>query len=364
MKAVILVGGEATRLRPLTYNIAKAMVPVLNRPFLEHVIGYLNSHQVEEIILTQNRSAPPLRDNFQDGSHFGVKLNYAIEAVPLDTAGAVKNAEQYLDKAFMVLNGDVFTDLDVTAMIAFHREKRAKATIALTPVNDPTRYGLIETDAQGRVTRFLEKPSPEQITTNMINAGTYILEPDVLDRIPPQTKFSFERGLFPLLLDQGEPVYAYPSTAYWIDIGTSENYLQLHRDLLCGCSARHVCPVGKEVAVGQQSSVDPTAQLEGPILIGDNCTIGGKVKLTGPVAIGSGCTILENSVIASSVIWRNTWLGEGVNVTDSIIADNCRLNANCTVLSSVLGDNVTIPSGCRLEPASNVPPGTTVEMGT
>ena len=360
MKAIILVGGEATRLRPLTYDLPKAMVPVLNKPFLEHVLSYLSSHQVEEIVLTQSYFAQPIKDYFQDGSPFGVKLTYSIEDVPLGTAGAVKNAEQHLDETFLVLNGDIFTDLDITAMISFHREKRAKATIALTPVDDPTSYGLIETDAQGRVTRFLEKPSPEQITTNMINAGTYVLEPDVLAHIPPQTKFSFERELFPLLLDQGKPIYAYPSTTYWIDIGTPEKYLQLHRDLLSGNSTRHRYPTGEDVAIGEQSFIDPTAQIKGPALIGDNCTVGHMVRITGPVVIGSDCTILENAVIDSSVIWRNTRLQQNVKVTDSIIADNCHLNATCTVQSSILGDHVTLPSGRILQPASKVPPGTVV----
>jgi len=364
MKAIILVGGEATRLHPLTYNTPKAMVPVLNKPFLEYVMTHLSSHQVTDIVLTQSHLAQPIKDYFQNGSQLGVKLTYIIEDTPLGTAGAVKNAKEYLDETFLVLNGDILTDLDITAMIALHRARKATATIALTPVDDPTSYGLIETDARNRVTRFLEKPSREQITTNMINAGTYVLEPDVLKQIPPQTSYSFERGLFPLLLDWGEPVYAYPSTAYWIDIGTSENYLQLHRDLLGGSSTRHIYPTGEEITIGEPSSIDPTAQLTGPVVIGSNCSIGRRVKLAGPVVIGSGCTILEDAVIESSIIWQNVWLEQGVHLKDSIIADNCRLNARSTVHGSVLGDSVTVASGCRLEPASKIPPGTTVEPET
>ena len=195
MKAVILVGGEATRLLPLTCNRPKAMVPVLNIPFLEHVIRYLSKHQIKDIILAQSHLSQPIKSYFGDGSQFGVKLSYTVEDAPLGTAGAVKNTERYLGETFLVLNGDIFTDLDITAMISFHLERRAKATIALTPVDDPTSYGLIETDAQERVMRFLEKPSWSQVTTNMINAGTYVLEPDVLTHIPPQTNFTFERDL-------------------------------------------------------------------------------------------------------------------------------------------------------------------------
>jgi len=355
-----LVGGEATRLRPLTCNIPKAMVPVLNIPFLEHVVRYLGAHQVRDIILTQSHLSQPIEGYLGDGSQFGVKLSYVVEDTPLGTAGAVKNTEQYLDETFLVLNGDIFTDLDITAMMSFHRERRAKATIALTPVDNPTTYGLIETDANERVTRFLEKPGWEQVTTNMINAGTYVLEPDILEHIPPRTKFSFEHELFPLLLDRGEPIYAYSSSAYWIDIGTPEKYLQLHRDLLRGKSNQYFHAISGEVMIGEQSSVHPTARITGPAVIGNNCTIGHEVRLTGPVVIGHGCQILSGAVIEDSVIWRNTRIGQHVNLTGSIIAGNCCLNPSSIVEDSVLGDNVTVANYYKLEPGSKIMPGATV----
>jgi mannose-1-phosphate guanylyltransferase len=361
MKAVILVGGEATRLLPLTCNIPKAMVPVLNTPFLEYVISCLSQHQVESIILTQRHRAQAIESYFGNGSQFGVKLSYTVEEVPLGTAGAVKNAEGYLDKTFLVLNGDIFTDLDIGAMISFHRERKSKATIALTPVEDPTSYGLIETDAEGRVTQFLEKPSWSQVTTNMINAGTYVLEPEILANIPPQVNFSFEHELFPLLLDLGELIYAYPSSAYWTDIGTPEKYLQLHRDLLNGMSTKHNFPMDREILIGDQSYIHPTAQIKGPAVIGANCFIGRQVKLTGPVVIGNGCTILEDSVIEDSVVWRNVRLGPQANLKCSIVADNCCLNADSIIDDSVLGDNVTVVSGCKLEPGNKIWPGLTVK---
>ena len=360
MKAVILVGGEATRLRPLTYNTPKALVPVLNTPFIEHVIRYLSSHQIKDIILAQSQFAQPIESYFGNGSQFGVKLSYTVEDVPLGTAGAVKNAERYLDETFLALNGDIFTDLDITAMIDYHRERKAKATIALTPVTDPTSYGLIETGAQGRVTRFLEKPKWSQVTTNMINAGTYVLEPEVLSYIPPQANFSFERGVFPLLLDQGERVYAYPYPEYWIDIGTTEDYFQLHRDLLSGKSSQYAPHLPREVVIGGQSYIHPTAQIEEPVVIGDNCSIGREVRLIGPVVIGAGCTILEDTVIEESIIWRNVRLGERVNLKNSIVADNCCLNPDSIIEDSILADNVTVASGVKLEPGSQILPGTSL----
>jgi mannose-1-phosphate guanylyltransferase len=364
MKAVILVGGAATRLRPLTDNIPKSMVPVLNTPFLEYVIRQLSSHGIKDIILALSQSSQPIQSYFGDGSQFGVKLQAIIEDVPLGTAGAVKNAEKYLGECFLMLNGDIFTDLDITDMIAFHKARKAKATIALTPVEDPTSYGLVETSSTGRVTRFLEKPGQAQITTNMINAGTYILEHDTLNCISPHIKVSIEREVFPFLLDQGEPVYAYPSTAYWMDIGTPEKYLQLHRDLLNGSSVQHSPSASGEIVIGEQSSIDPTAQMKGAILIGSNCSIGCNVTLTGPVIIGPGCEILEDTTIETSIIWRNARLEPKVYLRDSILADNVRLNANSIVHGSVLGDNVTVVSGTKLESGSKISPGTIVKPKT
>lgn len=364
MKAIILVGGQATRLLPLTCNTPKALVPVLNTPFLEHVIRHLGRHQVKEIILAQGYLAQPIEGYLGGGSQFGVRLYYSNESTPLGTGGAMKNAEKYLDGAFLVLNGDIFTDLDVTAMIDFHRARKARATIALTSVDDPTSYGLIETGAEGRVSRFLEKPAWSEVTTNMVNAGTYVLEPDVLAQIPPQTKVSIERETFPRLLDLGEPVYAYSSSAYWIDIGTPAKYLQLHRDLLSGKCRPYAPASGEEISIGENTYVHPTARIKGPVVIGADCSIGPGVKLTGPVVIGDGCVILEDSVIEDAIIWRNARLGPRARLKKTILADNCCLNAGSVCEESVLGDNVIVASACKLAPGSKIEPGTTVEGKT
>jgi len=360
MKAVILVGGEGTRLQPLTCNTPKALVPVLNIPFLEHVIRHLSKHGVKDVVLTIGHLAEPIESYFGDGSRLGVRLNYSVEDTPLGTAGGIKNAEKYVDDTFLALNGDIFSDLDISDMLAFHRERKAKATISLTPVEDPTAYGLIETDATGRIMQFLEKPEPIQITTNMINAGTYVLEPDVLARVPSQTRVSIERDTFPSLLEDGEPVYAYPSAGYWMDTGTPEKYLQLHRDLLAGKSSHYTPETDAEVIIGGHSSVHPTAQIDGPVLVGDNCSIGQGVKLKGPVVIGNDCAVLEDTVIEDSVIWHHVRLGHHAELKKSMVADHCLIGAGCSVVECVLGDNVTVVAGGKPDPGSRIWPGETV----
>jgi mannose-1-phosphate guanylyltransferase len=355
MQALILVGGEATRLRPLTCNMPKAMVPVLNTPFLEHVIRYLGRHQVNDIILAQGHLPRPMEEHFRDGRRFGAKLTFALESRPMNTAGAVKNAEQFIQGRFYVLNGDIFTDLDVTDMLRFHLEKKAKVTIALTPVENPTAYGLIETTPEGRVTRFLEKPSWDQVTTNMINAGTYILEPEILNDIPAQTNYSFERQLFPALLARGEAVYAYPSSSYWIDIGTPEKYLQVHQDLLNGKSRGYPAQ-GQTVRLGEGCRIDPTVQMQGPVLVGDGCTISRGVKITGPAVIGACSTILEEAVIEGSVIWYNTRIGPKAIIQNTLVANDCHLEAEACVEKAVIGDHITITSRSRYGAGSRIWP--------
>jgi mannose-1-phosphate guanylyltransferase len=355
MQALLLVGGEATRLRPLTCNMPKAMVPVLNIPFLEHVIRYLGRHGINDIVLAQGHLPKLMDDYFQDGKRFGVKLTYSLEPRPMGTGGAIKYAEQYLDDSFLVLNGDIFTDLDITKMLQFHHEKKARATISLTPVEDPTAYGVIETTVTGKVTRFLEKPKREEVTTNMINAGTLILSKDVLKLIPPNTNYSYERQLFPQLLQMGELICGFPSTAYWIDIGKPETYLQLHRDLLQGKVRGYAA---EKVKTGKGHSIHAEAQLTGPVVVGDNCTIGRGAKLIGPLVIGPGNVIEEEAVVDSSIIWQNTHVGAKSNFKECLIANDCVFDDNVFAESSIIGDHVNLSRNTRLGSGSRIwPPG-------
>ena len=337
-KAVILVGGEGTRLRPLTYEMPKPMVPVLNRPFLEHTLAYLKNYEVNDIILALGYLPGVVQDYFGDGSGWGVHLSYAVEDNPLGTGGAVKNVEKQMDSTFVVLNGDIFSDIDIADMLAFHRSKGAKVTIALTLVDDPCPFGVVETDSEGRVKRFVEKPSPDRVTTHWINAGIYIMEPEVLQHIPPNTHYMFERGLFPRLLELGEPVYGYPSSGYWLDMGTPKKYLCLNCDLLLA-KAKSALISGLtegKVCCERDVVIHPSAKIAGPVIIGSGCKIDQKAYIKGPVVIGPDCHIGESASIEEAVLWDGVDTGAGVTVKRCILGSNIRINdndqiANCAI---------------------------------
>ena len=356
MKAVILAGGEATRLRPLTCNTAKIMVPLLNRPFLEHLIRYLKKHNIVDIIFASGHQVDEIQGYFGDGSNLGVKITYSVEDIPLGTAGAVKNAQKFLDDSFIVFNGDIFTDLDITAMMSLHREKNAIATIALTPVDDPTIYGVVETNADNRVRRFIEKPSWDKVTTNMINAGIYILESDILNHIASNVLFMFERDVFPPLLERGQTIYAYSSEAYWLDIGTPEKYLRLHHDLL----NRY-----KGAKIEGESVIHPSAQIEGPVLVGEGCYIDKDSVIRGPTSLGQRCRIEEGAVVEGTVLWQDCKVGKRARLRNCVVASNCCIEEESEVLDNcVLGDNVIIRKGNKLSQGIRIWPGKSIEPNT
>ena len=235
MKAILLAGGKGTRLRPLTLNTPKPVVPIFDRAFLHYQIERLHQiPEIDEVILSLNYQPRRIEEVFGAGEGTGVRLRYVVEPSPLGTGGAIRYAAQGIDDTIVVFNGDVMTDVDLPAVLAKHRDAQARATIVLTPVDNPTAYGLVETSADGHVTRFLEKPAAHEITCNTINAGIYVLEPQTFDRIPKDTNYSIERAYFPSLVERGETFVAHIERGYWIDIGTPEKYLQVHRDMFDG----------------------------------------------------------------------------------------------------------------------------------
>lgn len=347
MKAVILVGGLGTRLRPLTCNTPKPMMPLVNQPFIEYMLERLRDNGIDEAILAVQYLADRFRTTLGDGSRLGIKVHVVEEPEPRGTAGAVKHVESMLDGPTFVFNGDVMTDLDLRAMLAYHQEQRSKLTIALTPVEDPTAFGLVETTDEGRVRRFLEKPRIDEVTTNMINAGTYILDPALLSYVPANEFYMFERGLFPTALQYNEPMYGYPSSAYWTDIGKPQTYLDVHHDILVGevqyaFRGRHIA---ERVWIEEGADIHPDAHIVGPVVIGADVRIESGARIIGPTVIGARCVIGAGAVVEGSVLWagnvvqagavlhacvigHNNQIGEKVHVTEgSVISDDCRISA-------------------------------------
>lgn len=345
-------------MRPLTCNTPKMMVPVLNRPYLEHLVEYLKKHDVIDIVLAIGRLPDQVRD-YLGGSELGVSITYSTEDSPLGTAGAVRNAERFLDGPFLVFNGDIFTDIDLSAMMRYHGRNKAIATLALTAVEDPTIYGVVETDSRGRVTRFTEKPRREEVTTNMINAGIYILELDALSYVGRHAFSMFERDVFPLLLDKGEAVFGYASRDYWIDIGTPDKYLRLQHDLL-----RHRAG-DRQAGFDGQYSVHASAHIEGPALIGEGCFIDRDCVVRGPAVLGAGCHVEEGATIEGAVLWQKCTIGRGARLRNCLLGSNCCIAEESEVLDGcVLGDDVQIGKGNRLCNGIRVWPGRTIEAGT
>jgi len=338
-QAVVLVGGEGRRLRPLTDTRPKPMMPLVDRPFVAHQIDLLRRHGIDDVIFSCGYRPDALRAHFGDRSPEGVRFRYVVDPEPLGTAGAVKNAEDLIeDEAFLVLNGDILTDLDLDAFTARHRETRATGTIALTPVEDPSAFGLVRLFEDGAVDAFVEKPAPEDLIPGepfRINAGTYLLEPGVLARIPGGRSCSIEREIFPLLAGDGT-LYGFPSDAYWRDIGTPASYLSAVHDVLTG--ALHTeSPTGVPY-LGEGASVDPSARIDALSTLGAGAVLGAGARVTAST-IGAGARIGEGAVIDGAIV------GERVTVAPGV-----RLGPG-----AIVGDRAVIGSGARVDPGVPVP---------
>jgi NDP-sugar pyrophosphorylase family protein len=345
MKAVILVGGPGMRLRPLTDNCPKPIVPVVNKPFLEHTLTHLKLSGIEDIVLAMNYLPEAIRDYFGDGDRCGVRLTYCVEEEPLGTAGAVKNATAYLDRPFIVLNGDnVFLEMDFNEVYAFHCEKKAKATIFMTRVDDPSAYGVVETGADQLVKRFIEKPPPGTETSNRINAGGYILEPGVLEEIPPGQHYMFEKGLFPKLLEMDWPLYGYTYNGYWLDMGTPQKYFNFNMDLLL---RKTKSPLFQDltrdgVYYSKDSQVHSSAKITGPVLIDSGSKIGPGVSIKGPAIIGRGCVIGDNASLEKAILWEKISIGKNSRLEKCIIASNTIIGDNSKIEDSVVTPSKTV----------------------
>jgi mannose-1-phosphate guanylyltransferase len=352
MKAILLAGGQGTRLRPLTINTPKPIVPIFNRPFLHYQIDLIKRvPEIDEVILSLNYQPQRIEEVFGDGSAVGIKIRYVVEPEPLGTGGAVKYAADRLSESVVVFNADVLTQIDLASVIALHRERSARATIVLTPVDNPSAYGLVETDAQGNVRRFREKPRADEITTNHINAGIYVLEPDTFDRIPDGVPWSIERSYFPSLVERSETFVAYIYAGYWIDIGTPEKYIRVHRDIMDG---RYVTTPFVNLAPGATSvapdaHVEEGAVLEGPCFLDERVVVKAGARIGPYSVIGRETLVDENASVDGAILWPNCHVSREAKVRNAILGRNCRLGCSVSVDgTTVLGDNTTLTDYTRI----------------
>ena len=351
MKAILLAGGKGTRLRPLTIHTPKPIVPIFNRPFLHYQLDLLTQvPEIDEVVLSLNYQPRRIEEVFGDGSGSGIKIRYVVEPSPLGTAGAVKYAGDHLTDSVVVFNGDVLTQVDLASVIRLHRERRARATIVLTPVENPTAYGLVETDPEGNIRRFLEKPRPEEISTNHINAGIYVLEPETFDRIPTDVAWSIERSYFPSLIERRETFVAYVYDGYWIDIGTPDKYLQVHRDIMDGTFAAvpfRDLPAPR-TAVSTDARIDKGATVEGPCFIDDGVLVKAGARVGPYSVIGRQSQVEEDASIDAAILWPNCRVSRDTSVRNAILGRNCHLGRNVTVDGgAVLGDKTTLTDYTR-----------------
>ena len=338
MQALILAGGKGTRLRPLTVYTPKPIVPICNRAFLLYQIDTLRRAGITDITLSLSYQPFKIEQQLGDGTDFGVKINYTVEPQPMGTAGAYKFAEDLIREPTVVFNGDIVTDLDLESVIREHDARKATATIVLAPVDNPASYGLVETHSDGRVKRFLEKPKADEISVNTINAGTYILDPKVLDVIPAGENFSFEYGVFPELLRREEKFYAHiPSGVYWIDIGTPARYLQVHHDMLAG-------RVSGLNLKDRRGSFDAAthAEIDKLSIIADDCTIKPGAQVINSV-LGEGVHVEEKARIENSVVWPHTRVGAGAQIVSAIVGRGCHIGRAASVgAGATLGDKTNL----------------------
>ncbi|HEX3793707.1 MAG TPA: sugar phosphate nucleotidyltransferase [Acidimicrobiales bacterium] len=366
MKAVIMAGGEGTRLRPQTSNLPKPMLPLVGRPMMEHIVSLLQRHGITDIVVTVAFLPNAIRNYFGDGSELGVRMVYATEETPLGTAGSVRNARDELTERFLVISGDVLTDIDLTALLEFHEKNQALATLALCAVDNPLEFGIVITREDGSIERFLEKPGWGQVFSDTINTGIYVLEPEIFDLIPEGRSVDFSSEVFPAVLDAQGPIFGYVADGYWEDVGTTAAYLKAHNDILDGKVDVDIAgfEMRPGVWLGKGSSVDPSARIDGPAFIGENCTIDAGVELGAYATLGANTRVAERAVVRHSVIGENAYLGPAARVEGAVLGRACdlRQGARCEP-GSVVGEGCLIGAHAEVRGDVKVYPYKVVEAG-
>jgi mannose-1-phosphate guanylyltransferase / phosphomannomutase len=366
MKAVIMAGGEGTRLRPLTSNQPKPMMPIANRPMMEHVVHLLKRHGFDDIVVTVAFQANAIRTYFGNGSEFGVRMVYATEENPLGTAGSVRNAMDELHEPFLVISGDVVTDIDLAAVVDFHLERKGLATIALKAMENPLEFGIVIARDDGSIERFLEKPSWGQVFSDTINTGIYVLQPEIFEHIEAGKSVDFSADVFPRLLDEGMPLFGYVAEGYWEDVGTLDAYIKAHQDVLDAQVGLDIpgFRLGDGIWLGEGSEIDPAATVDGPAIIGDYSRVEAGARLAEYTVLGSNVRVGADSFIERSVVHDNVYLGPGVRLRGAVVGRSSDLRRGARMEEGVvLGDECFVGEHAVINPGVKVYPFKTVEHG-
>lgn len=364
-----MAGGQGTRLRPLTSNQPKPMLPVVNLPMMEHIIKLLTRSGFSDMVVTLQFLPTLITNYFGSGGEWGASIDYSTEHIPLGTAGSVKNSQRYLDDTFLVISGDALTDIDLGKIVEFHRAREAAATLTLIRVENPLEFGIVVMDGEGRVERFLEKPNWGQVFSDTINTGIYVLEPEILEFVPEGESFDFSKQLFPLLLEKGYPLYGYVAEGYWCDIGNFEQYMRSHKDVLDRRAA--IDPPGFRMAenlwVGEGVEIEKGVEIRGPAVLGDHCRVEKGSVIREYTVLGHNVVVKRDSFIHRAVIYDNSYIGNGCHLRGCVVGKNCDLKGNVRLEEGVvvgdeclIGENVLVNHDVKIYPFKTVETGATV----
>lgn len=367
MKAVVMAGGEGSRLRPLTIRRPKPMVPIAGKPVMEHILNLLKRHGITEVVVTVQYLASNIEDYFGNGSQFGMRITYSREDVPLGTAGSVKNAEEQLTEPFIVISGDALTDYNLTELIQYHNEKKSLATLLLAHVPNPLEYGVIITNEDGHIAQFLEKPSWGEVFSDTINTGIYVLDPKVFSYFEKNKPFDFSQELFPMMLRQGDPIYGYvANTGYWCDVGNLSEYMRANADVLQGNVEVEIPAknIGNTIWCEEGVEIDEGAQLYGPIYLGRDSKVRAGAIIHGPSMVGSYSIIDERAQVDRSIVWNSSYIGDRAELRGAIVGSSTNIKSKAVMFEgSVIGDNSIVQDNAIVQPNVKIWPDKEIESG-
>jgi len=366
MKAVVMAGGEGSRLRPLTVTRPKPMVPIVGRPVMEHILNLLKAHGITDVVVTVQYMASAIEDYFGDGSQFGMHINYSREEVPLGTAGSVKNAEEFLDEPFLVISGDALTDFDLGAIIKYHQDHKALATLTLAHVANPLEYGVIITDDTGHIRQFLEKPSWGEVFSDTINTGIYVLDPVIFSYFEKDKPYDFSQELFPYMLQKGDPIYGFVAEGYWCDVGNLAEYMKANADVLQAKVNVQIpgTDMGGGVWAEEGVEIAPDAQIFGPVYLGHDCKIKSGTIIHGPSCVGHYTIVDDRAQIDRSVVWSNSYIGERTELRGALVGTSTSVKSKAVMFEgAVVGDHSVIDESAIIQPGVKIWPNKEIETG-